>query len=232
MPTPARETQLPRRSFMARLAAGLAALTGAATPAAASDSRSGPWQPTRHAQDDWLDQIPGKHRFFFDAITPAGAGEAITFASNFYAASKFGYGLEDADNAVVICLRHHATPFAFSDAIWAKYGAVISERIKFMDPRTNVAPAINVYQTTGYGTLLTNRETPLAAMVRRGVHFAVCDMATRALAGLAATKLSLKSADVYDEMKASVLTNAHFAAAGIVAVNRAQERGYAIQHIG
>ena len=24
------------------------------------------WQPERHTQDDWLDQIPGKHRLVFD----------------------------------------------------------------------------------------------------------------------------------------------------------------------
>jgi hypothetical protein len=42
----------------------------------------------------------------------------------------------------------------------------------------------------------------------------------------------LRSADVYEELKASALPNAHFAAAGIVAVNRAHERGYASQYIG
>jgi hypothetical protein len=44
--------------------------------------------------------------------------------------------------------------------------------------------------------------------------------------------MGLKVNDVYEELKASTLPNSHFMAAGIVAVNRAQERGYAIQHIG
>ncbi len=223
---------------MARLAAGVAAITGASAiapapvPAQALPTAPDPWQPARHSQDDWLESVPGKHRFFFDAISAAGVGDAITFASNFFVASKSGYGLSDADNAVVICLRHFATPFAFTDAMWAKYGSVLGERIKFVDPKTTVAPLINVYQTTGYGTLLTNRETTLAAMVQRGTHFAVCDMATRALAGLIAGKLQLKANEVHEELKASSIPNAHFTAAGIVAVNRAQERGYTIQHIG
>lgn len=236
MPTPPSDSPLARRSFMARLAAGVAAFSGsvALTPTdlASQGRTAGPWQPARHAQDDWLDAVPGKHRFFFDAISATGAGEAITFASNFYTASKAGYGLGDADNAVVICLRHFATAFAFSDAMWAKYGAVIADRIKFTDPKTNTAPVINVYQATGYGTLLTNRDTTFAALVARGTHFAICDMATRAFAGLAAGRMGLKSNDVYEELKASTLPNSHFMAAGIVAVNRAQERGYAIQHIG
>ncbi len=199
---------------------------------AAAQSSAAPWQPTRHPQDDWFDAIPGQHRFFFDAISATGVGDAITFASNFYSTSKSGYGLNEGDNAVVICLRHFATPFAFSDAIWAKYGAVFADRIKFSDPKTQQAPVINVYQTTGYGTQLTNRETTLAMMVQRGTHFAVCDAATRAFAGMVATKMNSKAADVYDEMKAAVLPNAHFVASGIVGVCRAQERGYAIQYIG
>jgi uncharacterized protein (DUF927 family) len=159
-------------------------------------------------------------------------GEAITFASNFYVASKNGYQLEDADNAVVICLRHYATCFAFNDTIWSKYGAVFSDRIKFVDPKTQQAPTVNVYQTAGYGMQLPNRGTTLDQMVKRGTHFAICDMATHAFAGMAATKAGLKAEEVYQEMRANAVGNAHFVTAGIIAVNRSQERGYAIQYIG
>ena len=38
--------------------------------------------------------------------------------------------------------------------------------------------------------------------------------------------------EVYAELKSTAHQNSHFVPAGIVAVNRAQERGYAIQHIG
>jgi hypothetical protein len=224
---------------MARLGAALAAFGGASAAqasvpqaSASATSAGDPWKPTRHVQDDWLDQLPGQHRFFFDATSTTGVGDAIVFASNFYAASKSGYGLNESDNAVVIGLRHFATPFAFSDAIWAKYGTHFADRVKFLDPKTQAAPVINVYQTTGYGTLLSNRETTLNAMVQRGTQFAICDMATRAFAGMVAGKTGGKSDEVYAELRAAVLPNAHFAAAGIVAVNRAQERGYSIQHIG
>ncbi len=232
MPPNEPDPSLARRSFMARLGAGLAAFGVGAAPARAQRTESAPWLPARHPQDDWMDAVPGKHRFCFDVTSASGVGEAITFASNFLTASKSGYGLEDRDNAVILILRHFATAFAFDDAIWAKYGAPLGERIGFKDPKTNAVPVINVYQTTGYGTLLPNREQTLTAMVNRGVHFALCDMATRAYAGVIAQKLSLRNAEVYEELKASVLPNAHFVSAGIVGVNRAQERGYAIQHIG
>ncbi len=221
---------------MARLGAGLAVLTGATTlasgSAAAMPIATGPWEPARHPQDDWFAQLPGKHRLFFDATSPMGAGDALQFSSNFLYASKMGYQLGDDDNAVVICLRHWATCFAFSDAIWAKYGAVFTERSKFVDPKTNAAPVINVYLSKGYGMMLSNRDNTFQDAVSHRIHFAVCDMATRALAGQVASKMGSKLDEVYPELKAAAHQNSHFVPAGIVAVNRAQERGYAIQHAG
>src|SRR5678815_5678616 len=87
----------------------------AASPIAA------PWRPVRHAQDDWLDQVPGGHRFIIDSTTASGLGSALLFANNFFVANQQGYGLGNADAAVVIVLRHNSTGFAFSDAMWAKY---------------------------------------------------------------------------------------------------------------
>ena len=227
---------LPRRSFMARLAAGVAAFTGAsamaAAPVAAQRAGDAPWQPARHAQDDWFDQVPGKHRFFFDATTPLGAGDALQFSNNFLYASKNAYGLGDDDNAVIFGLRHWATAFAFSDAVWAKYGAVFTDRSKFVDPKTSAPPVINVYLTKGYGMTLPNRENTFQDAISHRIQFAVCDMATRALAGLVAGKMSLKADEVYAELKGAAHQNTHFVPAGIVGVNRAQERGYAIQYQG
>ena len=124
-----------RRSFLARFAAAVAAFGLGESSTHAQESRPAPaaalpgthWQPAREAKDDWFDQIPGKHRLFFDAVSPDGAAAAIRFANNFFTANKTGYGLEQADVAVVICLRHRATQFAFTDAIWAKHGAAAPE---------------------------------------------------------------------------------------------------------
>lgn len=228
---------LERRSFLTRLGAGVAAFStamglGAQDGLAQGGQPSDKWQPARHPQDDWFDQVPGKHRFFFDATSPTGAGEAITFATNYYVANKAGYGLDAKELAVVICLRHWATPFAFSDAIWAKYGTHFAERIKFTDPRTKAAPSTNVYLDDGYGMQLPNRGTTLDDMIARGTHFAICGLATRAFAGIIATKTGAKPDDVFAELNTGLIANAHMMAAGIVAVNRAQERGYSLQYIG
>lgn len=222
-----------RRSFLSRFSAALAAFGAASIPATAVAAESqSPYKPERHPQDDWFDTLPGKHRFFYDSTTPNGCGDAITFATNYYNANRTGYSLGDADLAVVICLRHWSTPFAWTDAMWAKYGAPISERIRFTDPKTQQPPTINVYQSTAYGMQLPNRGTTLDAMIKRGVHFAVCDMATRAYSGIIAGKLSLKGDEVYEELKANSIANCHYVPAGIVAVQRAQERGYSLAQMG
>ena len=220
-------TMTARRSFLARFAAAAAVFGLGESSTHAQESRPAPvaappdtrWQPAREAKDDWYDQIPGKHRLFFDSVSPDGAASAIRFADNFFTGNKNGYGLEPAEVAVVICLRHRATQFAFTDAIWAKYGAALSESDKFIDPKTNQAPIVNVYRAG------------LEAHVKRGVHFAVCDLSTHRLANFIARKIDANPDAIYKELTTTAVGNVHFVAAGILAVNRAQERGYALASV-
>jgi intracellular sulfur oxidation DsrE/DsrF family protein len=215
---------LARRSFITGMGTGMtllgtaAAIVGPASAEAQAEAESH-FQPARHSQDDWLDQIPGQHRCVFDTTTPEGASSAALYASNFFTANQSGYSLQNADLAVVIVLRHNSTPFAYNDSIWAKYGAPISQQAgNFIDPRTKAAPIINVYGTQ------------LEGLTRRGVHLAVCQMATRLFAGSIARETGGNTDAVYNELAANLLTNSHLVTAGIVAVNRAQERGYTFAH--
>jgi intracellular sulfur oxidation DsrE/DsrF family protein len=228
-------TPVARRSFLSRFGAGmtmLGAATAAGDPAEAQSAGSGTWQPGRHAQDDWLDQVPGRHRFVFDTTSPAGFGAALLYANNFFLANQAGYGLGNADAAVVIVARHNSTQFAYADAIWAKYGTPIARGADFEDPKTKERPVINVYNAPGYGALLPSGGTTLDALVKRGVHFAVCQMATRRIAGVIAAAAGGTADAVFDELAANLIPNAHMVPAGIVALNRAQERGYTFAHGG
>lgn len=227
-----------RRSFLSRLGTGAAALGAAlgasvlpARAQSASSGAPGTWQPARHTEDDWFDQVSAKHRFFVDTTTAAALGQAIFFANNYFTASRTGYGLTDADSALIICVRHQSTPFAFADAMWAKYGATLAERAAFTDPKTTQAPTLNVYLAAGYGSLLPNSGVTLDAMIKRGVRLAVCQMSTRASAGLIAQRTGGKADDVFKELTDNLVPNAHMVPAGIVAVNRAQERGYSFASV-
>ena len=166
-------------------------------------------------------------------VSPEGLGGALLFTNNFFIASQNGYGLGNADAAVVIVVRHNSTAFAYTDAIWAKYGSAIGDAAGgFTDPKTKAKPAINVFNNSTYGPALPNFGVTLDTLIGRGVHFAVCQMATRRFAGAIATAHKLDAEAVYKELTSNLVRNSHMVPAGIVAINRAQERGYAFADAG
>jgi intracellular sulfur oxidation DsrE/DsrF family protein len=200
---------------------GVSAAGAKAVSAQSADAR---FQPARHEQDDWLDKVPGKHRFVFDSTSAASLADVLLFANNFFEANRASYGLADSDLAVVIVARHFSTSFGYNDAMWAKYSVPMSEQTaNFLDPATKAAPKINVYGTSGANG---GRPGQLDALIRRGVHVAVCQMATRRIAGALARATNANVDDVFKELSSNLLANAQLVPAGIVAVNRAQERGY------
>lgn len=221
-------TESERRSFLTYLKAGVAAMAfGSAAAAKEKPKAPAAWAPARHEKDDWL-EMPGKHRLVFDTTKGDGLGDALLFAGNFIRVNQADYGVPSSDLAVVIVVRHQSTPFAYNDAMWAKYGVQISARLKLEDPKTKAAPKINMYNSADYGEQLPNRGATMDSVIKQGVHFAVCSSATRALAGTIARATGGKADEINAELIANLLSNARMVPAGIVAVNRAQERGYSL----
>jgi len=213
----------PRRAFLSGLgigatAAGVTVL--ADRPSAAQSAESSAWHPRRHDEDDWLDRNTVAHRLVLDTTSPQGFDNALRFASNYFTANKTGYGLNNDDLAVVIVARHNSTAFAYADTMWNKYGTPLASRDGFTDPATKQPPTVNVYRAR------------TEELLRQGVHLAVCQMATRNLAGIVAKTAGADTEAIYKELVGNLLNNAHMVPAGIVAVNRAQERGYSLVHGG
>jgi len=210
-----------------------AVLTGAAAAAAVSltSTRAGAqapgrrFQPARHSQDEWLDTVPGKHRTFIDCASVNAAGAGMLYANNLYVANAKGYQLKEADVAVVVCLRHFATVFAFNDTIWGKYGQALSDGVSFVDPKTKQAPSKNLLDDPAFSQLPVST---ISSVTQRGTQFAVCDMATNMLAGLVAASTKGVQESIYQEFVRNLIPNSHLMAAGVVAVNRAQEYGYTL----
>jgi intracellular sulfur oxidation DsrE/DsrF family protein len=220
--------QSERRSFLTGLNSKWRALAAMAVGGAAlAQGKPAPkWQPARHEKDDWLDNTAVKHRLVFDTTNADGFGEALAFAGNYLRVNQSDYGLQDSDLSVVIVARHGSTAFAYNDAIWAKYGAPIATRSKFEDPKTKQPPIVNVFNIEDYGTLLSNRGTTVNSILKRGVQLAVCSTATRALASTIAKAVGGDMGAINSELIANLLSNSRMVPAGIVAVSRAQERGY------
>lgn len=226
-----------RRSFLSRLVSGAgafgAAFAGAtAVSAQSAGSAKAGFVPARHPEDDWFDDTTAGHRFFYDTMTADACGQALYFARNFFVANASGYKLTDADVAQIICLRHASTSFAFNDAMWVKYGAALSARAgNFLDPKTKQVPTVNAYLASGYGEALRNVNVTIEQMATRGVRFAVCGLATRVTAQVAAQRTGGDVNAIFKELTEHLVPNGHMVAAGIVAVSRAQERGYTFAYV-
>lgn len=211
-----------RRSVVTGLGATAAMAIAAARPSAQAAPVATAFQPARHDKDAWMDRVPGKHRMILDVTTASGTGEAIGFANNLFAANSSGYGLADGDLAMVICLRHLATVFAFTDPIWAKHGKQMASMVRY-ESRDGQPPLVNPHNSAPRAALDT--------LAKRGVQFIVCDMATnrfsRALAGSDGN-----AAAVYKEVASNMIPSSRLVAAGVVGVTRAQEYGYSMLFVG
>lgn len=206
---------LARRFFLSQMGTGmtvLGATAAAAVPAVAQAPQATRWQAERHSQDDWLDQIPGKHRLVFDTTASAGMSSALLYAGNYYLANQSGYGLQNGDLAVVIIARHSSTAYAYKEEMWAKYGVQFA----------------NTAESGKEPTMRNAYARQLTGLIGRGAHLAVCQLATRNLAGSIARSVNGNQDEIYNELAANLMPNSHMVPAGIVAVARAQERGYAL----
>jgi intracellular sulfur oxidation DsrE/DsrF family protein len=228
-------SSMARRSFLTRLGVGAGALSAIgvgsnARAASGAASEDAIWRPARHEQDDWYDKVPGVHRFVFDTTTADGMALALRFCRNYFTANQASYGLKESDLAVVIVARHKSTSFGYNDTIWAKYGKPISEQAEFVDSKTKQPPTVNVYAAAPAAGDASETAGAMNDLIKKGVQFAVCQMATRAISGRIARATSGDADAIFKEIAANLIPNARFVPAGIVAVNRAQERGYSFVH--
>ena len=207
----AKQKMTDRRAMMAGLGAAAAAgAFGARVQAQGTSAES--FTPKLHTQDDWMSALKGVHRIVVDTTSPDGVPDAVRFANNLLAGHKNGWGVEESDVAVIVCFRHGATPYGYTDAIWSKYG-------KTINPQAATPPVANPFNT--------GAEAQLAALAKRGVQFMVCGTASRGLAGRIAGQGGDTEA-VLKEMGANLIPSARIVPAGVVAVVHAQERRFAL----
>ena len=213
-----------------------AAVAGAAllTPVAANAQGRGRgrnFQPSRHAVDAWMGELPGNHRIFIDTASGRGGAEALLYAANLNNATVSAYAGEEASLAIIVCYRHFSTPFAFNDAMWEKYGAIFHTVTGIADPNTNAAPTVNLLQATGYGLNLPNFGNTIDSVRQLGVEIAICDAATQFLSSQIGPATGQQVGTVYEELKANAVPG-RFVSAGVMALTRAQEYGYSLLYAG
>src|SRR5688572_16133772 len=141
----------PRRRFVGRAAAALAALTGfpGLLRADTSDDDS------KH--DAWMGQLKGKHRQFFHAIDLN--DRAMLMASNYLDAYQNEFAEKPGEVAAVIGVHGPALYLGFNDAAWTKYA--FGKAANLTDPTTKAASGPYSFRTGG--------ELAVAPLQKRGV---------------------------------------------------------------
>lgn len=223
-----------RRAVIAggALIAGSGALASGALARPADGAAAASWTPTAEAKDAWLDKPGTRHRLVFDTSVAPAAESALYYADSFYEANKSDYGIAPEALGVVIILRHFSTPFAFNDAVWRKYGALIAKQLKLEGDKAERALKGNPLLTSPTPDKKDDSTVTLTSLHAKGARYAVCALATKGMAGIIAKQTGQSADAVEKELHAAVIPGGVFMASGIVALNRAQEHGYAFAYVG
>ena len=213
-----------RRGFLGRLAAGAAALGfgGVVSPLRAAQPRSQEVSANPEFEA-WLNKITGKHKMIFDVPEP-NKGFAFAWARVFLNTTNEAYGTTDAENSVVVVLRHSGIPFAMKDSMWAKYP--FGEVFKITDPKTQAPAVRNPVANMQPGDFPIGG-VGIDELLAKGALVGVCSIALTLNAGMIAKKLGTDGAAVKQEWVASLFPGVQIVPSGVIAVNRAQEKGCA-----
>jgi intracellular sulfur oxidation DsrE/DsrF family protein len=169
----------------------------------------------------WLSRINGKHREFIDAMT-VNSGFPLAFAMNFLNSNNETYKLPDSSLSAVVGLRHFAIPIGFTDGIWARYK--LGEFFQVNDPATKAPATRNFFYHPREGDLLFPGMA-VDRLLPRGVQFTICNVALGVLSGMTAKNARVTPEEAKKEWTAGVIPGMVIVPSGVLAVNRAQEKG-------
>jgi len=221
------QTSTPRREFLGALTTGVATLGLAAfvNPQPAAADAEAATSGSIGDADAWFNTIKGKHKVVFDATRPH---ELFPFAwPRVFLMTNAATGTPEADNGVVVVLRHNAIPYAFEHRLWEKYK--FGEVFKADDPATKQPatrnpfwqPKPDDFKIPGVGNVAIG----INELQASGVKFCVCDVAMTVYSTALAQGMGQKPEDVKKDWMAGLLPGIQSVPSGVWALGRAQEKG-------
>jgi intracellular sulfur oxidation DsrE/DsrF family protein len=203
----------PRRGFIGRAAAAIAALT-AGIPQTARGETLSIGMADDSAHDAWMRPLKGKHRQLFHALDAN--DRAMLMASNYLDAYEHEFGAKPGEVNAIIGVHASALNIGFTDAAWAKYG--VGKSANVMDATTKEPAIRNIFATGG--------DLAVDTLQKRGVVFLMCNTALRLRSRALAKERGEPYEVVYKDLEASRLPGTILVPALVVAINRAQEKGF------
>lgn len=207
--SPFSDSTHPRRHFIARAAAAVAAIAGIPSLARAGSVSSN--DDSKH--DEWMKQLKGKHRELFHTIDLN--DRAMLMASNFLGVYESDFDAKPGEVNAVIGIHGAALALGFTDAAWAKYG--FGKAANINDPTTKEIAVRNIFARGG--------ELTVDSLQKRGVLFIMCNHGLILRSRALATERSETYDTVYNDLAASRLPGVTLVPAMVIAINRAQEKG-------
>ena len=201
----------PRRRFIGRAAAAIAALTG--IPRIARGDTLTAISTDDSQYDVWIRQLKGKHRQLFDAVDLN--DRAMLMASSYLDIYQNDFGAKPGEVNAVVGLHGSALNIGFTDAAWTKYA--FGKSANLIDPSTKEPAVRNLFATGG--------ELSVETLQKRGVVFLMCNNTLRRRSRALATERGETFEAVYKDLEASRLPGTILVPAMAVAINRAQEKG-------
>ena len=180
--------------------------------------------------DFWFGRLTAKHKAVFD--TPdfsegniQGPGQATEYINGVHDA----LGAAPNDVQTVIVIRHRAIPFAFNDAMWAKYEIGKHLKIKGDGEEWATKNPFAGARPGGRGGA-ANNDRPQGNAVWLSSHGHVllgCNLATQGYAGTLAEQTKGTMKTIYEDLKANLVPGVILQPNGVYATLRAQEAGCA-----
>lgn len=207
-----------RRGFLARAAAGLAAL--GALPGAASAAEGLRSTPAVQGGWDmsWLNGLTGKHKQVFDF---GDMDIGLVVVKNWLDAHQTVYGLSGKDLNAVVGIGGHTFPVNASDAMYQKFP--IGELWKVNDPDTGKPAMRNIFLDGGKAPpTLGAGVRPLQA---RGTIFWQCNNALHGVSARIAGTIKSTEPEVYATLKAGLNPGVILVPAHTMLIGLCQERG-------
>ncbi len=140
----------------------------------------------------------------------------MLMATNFLDVYGSAYGAPRDHVSAVIGVHGPALSIALNDDAWDRYE--LGKRVNVSDPDTKEPAKRNVFAVGGPYSIDT--------AIARGIVLIVCNVALTLTAGSIARARSLVAADVYSDLKSSLIPGAILVPGLVVAISRAQEKGF------
>jgi hypothetical protein len=131
------------------------------------------------------------------------------------------------DVGVVVVLRHSAIGYAMDSKMWEKYK--LGEVFEASDPSTKKPALRNPFWQPKEGDFkipgVGNVQIGINELQANGVMFCVCNMAMTVYSGVIAQKTGGDAPAIKKDFDAAVLPGIQVVPSGLLALNRAQEKG-------